>query len=181
MVVMAIFALVTIGLIYAQVFGLRMYTIIQCKLSSTEDARAAVNKIRAEVLTASSVTVGTGDENSFTGIGLNQPQIGNALQVCPTTNRAWFIRYYFDPSDSSLKRIVNGLDGVKTVAQAVTNQLGFQAEDCYGNVLTNDRNNRVIQMTLEFYQLQYPTVRIGPGYLYDYYRLQTKMTRRTIQ
>jgi hypothetical protein len=48
-------------------------------------------------------------------------------------------------------------------------------------VLTNNFNNRVIGVTLEFFQLQNPTVPIGPGSVFDYYRLRTKITRRAIE
>jgi hypothetical protein len=57
----------------------------------------------------------------------------------------------------------------------------FRAEDFRGNILTNDRNNRVIRMMLEFYQWEYPIASAGPGGMYDYYRLQTRITRRLIE
>jgi hypothetical protein len=41
-------------------------------------------------------------------------------------------------------------------------------------VLTNDQNNRVIRMNLEFYQWEFSDV-------YEYYRLQTKITCRAIE
>ena len=49
------------------------------------------------------------------------------------------------------------------------------------SVLTNNENNRVIGLTLQFYQIQYPVIRIGPGELYDFYQLRTKITRRTLE
>ena len=67
------------------------------------------------------------------------------------------------------------------VARFVTNQFVFQAEDFRGNVLTNNDNNRVIKMTLEFFQWEYPIATIGQGSLYDYYRIQTRVTRRMIE
>jgi prepilin-type N-terminal cleavage/methylation domain-containing protein len=181
LIVMAIFLIVTVGLIYAQAFGMSMFHLVQCKLSSTSDARSAVNQIRSDVLEAKRVLVGSGDIATFAAVPLNTPQIGNAIQLYPTTNPGVYVRYFLDTGDNALKRVVNGSTEPLIVAEAITNRLVFQAEDSRGNVLTNDRNNRVIRMTLEFYQLQYPMVRIGPGYLYDYYRLQTKMTRRSIE
>ena len=86
-----------------------------------------------------------------------------------------------DPKESALKSMASGSSAATVVASFVTNALVFRAEDFLGNVLTNNQDNRVIKMTLEFYQLQYPIVRIGPGYLYDYYRLQTRITRRAIE
>ena len=49
------------------------------------------------------------------------------------------------------------------------------AQDFSGNVLTNNQNNRVIHLTLEFYQ----PARFLLGA--DYYKLETSMTRRALQ
>jgi hypothetical protein len=57
----------------------------------------------------------------------------------------------------------------------------FTAEDYAGNVQLNNFNNRVIGVTLQFFQLQTPTVPIGPGCLYDFYQLRTKITRRALE
>jgi hypothetical protein len=78
-------------------------------------------------------------------------------------------------------RIDNGQAEPQMIAQFITNQFVFQAEDFQGNVLTNDENNRVVRMTLEFYQWKNPMARVGPGGRYDYYRLQTRVTRRLIE
>jgi hypothetical protein len=67
------------------------------------------------------------------------------------------------------------------VARFVTNQVGFAAEDYAGNVLNTDQNNRVVRMNLQFYQWEFPVARAGAGAYYDYYQLQTRMTRRTIE
>jgi hypothetical protein len=71
--------------------------------------------------------------------------------------------------------------GVMVVANAITNSMVFTSEDYTGTVLTNNLNNRVIGMTLQFYQLEYPTVPIGPGAFYDFYQLRTKITRRALE
>ena len=55
-----------------------------------------------------------------------------------------------------------------------------QPEDFAGNILTNNQNNRIIGLKLEFYQIQYPKMPVGPGQYYDYYQLHTRITRRTI-
>jgi len=39
----------------------------------------------------------------------------------------------------------------------------------------------VIRMMLEFYQWEYPLAAAGQGAMYDYYRLQTRITRRLIE
>jgi hypothetical protein len=66
------------------------------------------------------------------------------------------------------------------VAHAISNQIVFTAEDYAGRILTNNENNRVIGLSLQFYQLQYPAIPIGPGNHFDYYQLRTKITRRAL-
>jgi hypothetical protein len=80
-----------------------------------------------------------------------------------------------------LKRTTNGSTAVSIVANSITNQLVFTAENFKGQVLTDNENNRVIGLTLQFYQIAYPIVQIGPGSYYDFYQLRTKITRRALE
>ncbi len=80
-----------------------------------------------------------------------------------------------------LKRIPSGVASATVIASAISNQVVFTAEDFSGTILTNNANNRVIGLALQFFQLEYPTVSIGPGSLYDFYQLRTKITRRTLE
>ncbi|MBC8003015.1 MAG: prepilin-type N-terminal cleavage/methylation domain-containing protein [Opitutaceae bacterium] len=185
MVAMAIFSMVIIAVIYANMFGLRLYMLVQSKLSSTEDARRVVNDVRDKIQSAKIVEVGVGNATTFTPAPLGSNQQGNALQIYPTTNTASSSRFFYNPATRSLQSLSSATPLViKTEAQSLTNrdfQFIFFAEDEFGNVMTNSRNNRVIRFVLEFYQLQYPTVSIGPGQLYDYYRLQTRVTPRVLE
>lgn len=97
----------------------------------------------------------------------------------PDTNN--FIRYFRDPVDRRLKRTENGTNVALVVASSITNQMVFTSEDYRGIVLTNIANNRVVGLTLQFYQLEYPTVPVGPGSYYDFYQLRTKITRRALE
>ncbi len=70
-----------------------------------------------------------------------------------------------------------------TLASFITNQQVFTAVAWDGtNVETSEQNNRVIQITLMFSQWEYPIAIIGSNDInaYDYYRLQTRVTRRAI-
>lgn len=65
----------------------------------------------------------------------------------------------------------------------ITNQAVFTATDYTGtNIMTNNVNNRVIQITLYFSQWEYPIAVIGSNDInaYEYYRLQTRVTRRAL-
>ena len=180
MVVMVIFTLLVTTLVACQIFGMRIHRIAETKLAATASGRKALNQVREEVREAKLIFVGNGDNTLFTKIPDNTAHIGNALQVCPTTNQTVFTRFYLDSTDHCLKRISSTNNKPWIVATHVTNQLVFRAEDFRGNVLTNDRNSRVIRMTLELYQWEYPIASAGPGGMYDYYRLQTRITRRLI-
>jgi hypothetical protein len=57
----------------------------------------------------------------------------------------------------------------------------FSSEDFAGNVLSNSFNNRVICVRLQFFRLDDPTIAIGAGHYYDFYQLQTRITRRALE
>ncbi len=181
MIVMAIFSLVFAGLISAQIFGMRMLTISETKLSATATGRRALNAVRDEIRAGKILVVGNGDHSTFTPIADNTPQIGNALQIHATTNTANYVRYYLDQGEERLKRVVSGSSNIQVVANFITNELAFSAEDFRGNVQTRNRNNRVIRLNLEFYEWGYPIASVGSGRMYDYYHLQTRISRRTIE
>jgi len=192
MVTLSIFLMMTAGVIYAYLFELHMYQITNVKLSATDDARKAVIKLTDEIHSAWKVQVGTGDLNSFTEVASNAYQQGNALQIfMDAANTNNWIRYWYQTNDvtaaglnanyTKLLRTVDGASYSLVIAHSITNLVPvFTAEDSYGNVISTNVNNRVIGMTLQFYQLEYPTVNIGPGNLYDFYQLHTRVTRRTL-
>ncbi len=68
------------------------------------------------------------------------------------------------------------------VADFITNQIVFTAQDYKNNVLTNNVNNRVIQVQLLFSQFEFPIAFLGSNAYnaYDFYRVQTRVTRRLI-
>lgn len=178
-VVMALFSLLLAALISMQLVGLKMHRISETKLTATSEGREALTVLRDEIRMAKFLYVGNGDATGFVAITNDLPHIGNALQIWPTTNLSRFVRYYVDAATHTLMRYTNGQ--ARPIAGFVTNLLAFRAEDFRGNVLTNNVNNRVIRMTLEFYQWQWPLATAGAGGMYDYYRLQTRVTRRAIE
>jgi len=181
MIVMALFSLVIAGLISAQLIGMKMLRISETKLSATETGRRALNALRTEIRASKLLVVGNGDDSTFTPIADSTPHIGNAIQIYATTNKANFVRYYMDVDESQLRRVTSGGGEAEVVANYVTNQLVFAAEDFRGNVELNNQNNRVIRVNLEFYQWEFPAASVGANSLYDYYHLQTRIARRTIE
>jgi hypothetical protein len=77
-----------------------------------------------------------------------------------------------------LKRATNGASEATIIASAISNEVVFSAEDFTGKPLLNNSQDYVIGLNMQFYQLQYPAVQIGPGKFYDYYQLQTRVTPR---
>jgi len=178
MVAMAIFSLVVVSVIYSHVFGMRMYNVTTTKLNASEQARSALNHVQDEIRAARLLYVGNGTAARFTQVSANGPRVGNAVQIYPTTDTNTFVRYYVDPEDLALMRKTSG-GQLDRISNFVTNQIAFRAEDYKGNALTNDLNNRIIKMTLEFRQWEFSSTRAAGNY-YDYYCLQTRITRRKV-
>jgi prepilin-type N-terminal cleavage/methylation domain-containing protein len=181
MVSMAIVLLAMAAILSCHLFGLRMFEITKAKLGASDDARGSISRMIGEIRSAKLIRIGQGNASSFTEVALNTPQSGSAIQVYPGTNSNTFVRYFWDASDQKLKRLTNGAAQASVVAHAISNATVFTSENYRGVLLTNNENNRVIGLNLQFYQLQYPTVAIGPGNYYDYYQLRTKITRRALE
>ena len=181
MTAMGLFSLVVIGVVYSQLFGMRMFAITSTRLSASDSARKVLDRVRDDVRSGKILDVGNGDSAHFTNIAFNGLRQGNALQINPTADTNVFIRYFLDPASQCLKRAASGTGQVEVLAHYLTNQIAFYAEDYTGHTLTNDSNNRVIKLELDFYQWEFPVAQVGAGAFYDYYHLQTRITRRAIE
>jgi len=181
MTAMGLFSLIVIGVVYSQLFGMRMFNVTSTRVSASDNARKVLNGVRDDIRSGKILYVGNGGSAGFTNIALNGLRQGNALQICPTTDTNVFIRYYLDKTTHCLNRKASGSAQVQVLAPYLTNQIAFVAEDFAGHTLTNDQNNRVIKMVLDFYQWEFPVAQVGAGAFYDSYHLQTRVTRRTIE
>ena len=177
---MTLMTIVVGGVVYSHVMGMRLNAITMAKLGVDQQARLAFNRLQDEVRSATTVQIGNGSSNSFTAISNGVAQAGMAVQIYPTTNNASWIRYYYESNFNELRRVETSLTTPRTIAQYLTNSTIFQTEDHLGNVLTGPANNRVLSISLRFYQLQYPQTRIGTNNAYDFYQLQAKITRRIL-
>jgi hypothetical protein len=180
MVTTAVTALVLSGLITCYLFGLRLFEFTKPKLCASDSARSLIGKVADELRAANLIRIGQGSLSSFTEIAPGALQQGNAIQIYASTNTNYYARYYWDAADNKLKRTTNGATYTEIMANAVSNQWVFTSEDYSGNILTNNQNNRVIGITLQFYQIQYPVMDIGPGQYYDSYQVRTRITRRKL-
>ncbi len=171
-----VFLLMVGGIIVTNLFGLRMFQINETKLNAITWSRETSDQLIAEVHTCNSVWVGNVTTNGvFEALLDGETQQGTGLLIYPTTNTANYIIYFVSPWDQTFRRATDQMNSAVILADSVTNAIAFSAQDFSGNVLTNNQNNRVIHLTLEFYQ---------PGRFMqgaDYYKLETSVTRRALQ
>lgn len=206
MVAIAVFSLVVLVTVAMQVYAARVYTLAATKLTAAGDARMAMNDVRDQVRGARLVYVGNYVYNTgnppidFAPMTNGDLQQGNALMIYPGTSTNSFTLVYLDPGyktnnftafaangaplgTNSLLMLVytnGGLEVSNDVADFITNQIVFDAENFEGAILSSNQNNYIIHMTLNFAQWEYPIAFIGSNSFnaYDYYQLNTVMSRR---
>ena len=169
------------GVVFAQITGLKMYNLTKAKLGASDQARGALNLLVTEIRSAKIVRVGTLLGSVFTPVPEGTNMQGAAIQINSTTNTNNYIRYYLDSADRKLKRSMNGGAATDIVAEYITNNVVFTLENFAGAILTQSQNNRVVGITLQFYQVQYPIVTVGAGGYYDFYQIRSKVTRRVLE
>jgi hypothetical protein len=143
-----------------------------------------LNSLREAIRSSKTVYVGTYTAGIFSRITNGLPQTGNALQIYyadPTGVSGTNPVIYYQQSSTATNALFRaGNDGVKRMANYLTNYYVFTAEDFQAKVLTSYDNNPVIRITLQFYQWEYPIGFVGTNGVnaYDFYRLQTRVSRR---
>jgi prepilin-type N-terminal cleavage/methylation domain-containing protein len=175
LVASSVFALVVTGVVYAHLFGLSMFRVTETTLSATDDTRRVIGKMTDEIRTCRSTRLGNVKLGVFEALLDGEQQQGSALMISPTTNGANFIIYFVNPADQTLRRTTSTPGSAVILAESVTNSVVFLAQDHLGNVLTNNQNNRVVHINLEFYQ-PHRNMQLA-----DYYKLETSVTRRTLE
>lgn len=172
MVAITIFAFVMLGVVFAHLFGLSLFRITENSLTATDDTRKIMGRMVNEIQTSRNVFIGNITSGAFAGMLDGETQRGSALLIRPTTNTANYIIYFVNSADQTLRRTTGAPGSATVLAESITNSLAFSAQDFSGAVLTNNQNNRVIHINLEFYQ---PRRRQQVA---DYYKLETSITRR---
>lgn len=186
LMVVGIFSLLVMGVVSAQLYGMRVYTLAATKLVATGGARQVMNDLRDQIRQANKVYIGncTADWTTYSDVASTNIQQGNAVEIYPTTNSTPYLICYLDTTTSTNRLMLysSSLGTVQELASYITNQVVFDAEDLYGNILTGNQNNRVIRMTLQFSQWEYPIAHIGGTNYnsYDYYQLRMRATRRSV-
>lgn len=174
MVAITIFSFVMLGVIFAHLFGLSMFRITENTLMATDDTRKVMGRMVNEIQTCRNAFIGNINAGAFVGMLPGEQQAGSALLIRPTTNSANFIIYFVNPSDQTLRRTTGSPGSAVVLAESITNSLAFSAQNFSGTVLTNNQNNRVFHINLEFYQPR------RHQQVADYYKLETSVTRRVL-
>jgi prepilin-type N-terminal cleavage/methylation domain-containing protein len=175
LVAITVFTLLVGGIIFAHLYGLSMFRITETKLTTTEDARKMLGRMTDEIRTCKTTWVGKIVSGSFVGVLDGQPQQGTSLLIYPTTNTTPYVLYFVNPTDLTFRRMTDKTNTAVILADSVTNTVVFRAQDHLGNLLTNNQNNRVIHVALEFFQPK------RFRQVADYYKLETSVTRRALE
>jgi Tfp pilus assembly protein PilW len=187
MVAMFIFVFMVLGVLYVWMFGMRFDQLTCSKLGASDKSRMSFDQLTHDIRAAKWWKVGNGSGTNFTVCGNATNQIGNALKLSSSadTNSPAYVIYWFDATACQLCRLSNGLPAIQIMAQSLTNtgvlgngttntSMTFYAEKYDGTRAMDWQYKYAIVTTMEFCQYQYPLTRVGPGYYYDYYRIQLK-------
>jgi hypothetical protein len=176
MIALGLFGVAVAGMLSTQLFGLAQDQLVNSKSGACELARMSFNDMMSDIRAAKLWQVGNGNLTNFTPIPVNSPQQGTALQINMTTDTSKYYVYFFDTTKCALYRQHTGDAQPTMLAQYLTNTMYFQAQDFRGNVQTTLSHKGVIDVVMQFCQFQYPLTRIGPGYYYNYYRMELRAT-----
>jgi prepilin-type N-terminal cleavage/methylation domain-containing protein len=187
MVAMGVFSLVSMGLLYTHVFCLRQDELVNSKLGASDQSRKGFDYLTRDIRSAKIWEVGNVNTagTNFTQVNTNTAQQGNALRLSYSATTNWsspgVVLYWFDTNnmadDGGKLRRVRQSDGeTKLIASYLTNTMFFRAENYLGVAQTNRTHKGVIKVKMEYAQYQYPLTRVGPGYFYDYYKMEFKLT-----
>lgn len=174
----AIFSMVILAMVSTQIFGLKQDMLGQSKLGASDASRKGFGQMGIDVRTSKVWRVGdVVSGTNFVAIPNGTTQRGTAVQLHLTDDTNYYIRYYFVTNNSrgALYRQRSG--GTRSlVATNLTGSLFFEAENYRGVVQSSYSYKSVIHVMLQFAQYQYPTVTVGTGQYYDYYKMEFRLT-----
>jgi type II secretory pathway component PulJ len=179
MISMTIFGMVVTAFVILQMFALRQNQLVESKLGASDQSRLMLQKMGMEIRSAKKWEVGNVNNSGtiFTEIPDGQPQRGTAIRIFQTQATNSYIQYHFLTNSRVLMRATSAGDST-LVVRDLTNTMFFQAEDYQGNVQTAGTGlwRNCIRVMLEIAQYQYPLTKVGPGNLYDYYKMEFRVS-----
>jgi len=187
MFAMGVLVLVILALMSAHLMGMREQQWVESKSGASDTSRRLLNQLPVDIRSSKMWFIGSMSGSTFSII-TNSSQ-GTALRLFQTTNGSQSITYYFDlgaasASDGHLVRVTTSNTTPVVVASNLVNWLGngytFNVEDYNGSPATNDADSNsykcIIHVMLQFCQFQYPLTQVGTNGLYDYYKIEFKVT-----
>jgi hypothetical protein len=180
MVTMTIFILVIVAFLYVHMFGLRQDELVESKLGASDQSRKGFDRITRDIRSAKVWQIGSYSGGTFTALTNGASQQGNAIQLSFTNNYAANTLYYFTAvgGDNKLCRFHTGDSSSSVIASNLINTLTFTGEDYKGTVMTDLQWRYIIHFILQFRQFQYPQTQVGTNYLYDFYKIEFRVTPR---
>lgn len=169
------------GVVYSHLMGGKLMQFAAAKLGASDSARKAFGKLQDEIRGSTTIRIGNGTATAFAVVTNGTAHQGRAIQIYPTTNQNWWIRYYYQTNTGELRRVTSSNSTPQVIASYVTNAVIFSKEDYLGNTLTADAGNSAVNVRLQFYQLTYPVTKVGSNNYYEYFQLQSRITRRILQ
>lgn len=176
MVASGVFSFLVIGFVYCQMFGMKQDELVNAKLGASDMARMSFNDLGKTIRAAKSWQIGNGNLTSFTGIPQGSNQQGTALKLSLTTDTNQYDIYYFDTNKCQLLWGHSGSPTITCLAQYLTNTMYFQGQTCQGSNQTSLTYKGLIDVVMQFCQYQYPLTKVGPGYYYDHYKMELRVT-----
>ncbi len=183
----SLLVVVVMALMSAHLIGLREDQWVESKSGASDTSRRILNQLPVDVRSSKMWFIGSISGTNF-NIVTNNSQ-ATALELFETTNGSQAIIYYFDLSNSNnsdghLLRTTSTNWNPIVVCSNLVNWLGggysFNVEDYNGSPATNDATTksykRIIHVALQFCQFQYPLTQVGTNGLYDYYKMEFKVT-----
>ena len=180
--------IIVIGaLMSAHLMGMRQNQLVQSKCGASDSSRRALQQLPKDIRSAKMWNIGTLGGNGGTNFiaDTNGIEQGTALQLCDTTNGSQFTVYFFDLTDAAnsngrlMRSSITNWNPV-VICSNLIDTLYFTAESYNGVPATNSLNSKsfknVIHVNLQFCQFQYPQTQVGSNGLYDYYKLEFKIT-----
>lgn len=187
--IFAVSLLVTVvmALMAAHLVGLREQQWVESKSGASDTSRRLLNQLPVDIRSSKMWFVGNMSGTTFNII--TNSSAGTALRLFETTNGSASITYYFDlgntaNNDGHLMRMSSSNSTPVVVASNLVNWLGngyaFNVEDYNGMPATNDMDSKsykcIIHLDLQFCQFEYPLTQVGTNGIYDYYKLEFKVT-----
>lgn len=173
LVATTVLSMIIAGIVTSHIFGLKMSLVSGIKLNACEDGRKAAGLLLQDIRGALTIDIGNVTFNTFTPVADGTNQVGNAIQIYTTTNKADYVRYDCSTSNT-LCRIEDGQANATVAANYITNKITvfengqsntipvFSEVDFNGNSLTNRVDSAPIRVFLRFINPN-PQVIAGPA------------------